>query len=124
MVVRNTMYMQLCVVTEQKYNQFITANVVFAIGFPAYILLRRFGIETVREEYFLYSMLAFFCLNYFHFTLSIWTQMADMLGIKVFSIRTKPTRRKWQSKKTKFSEIHNPESSNSEREREQPAKAN
>ena len=27
--------------------------------------------------------------------------MADMLGIKVFSIRSKPTKRKWQSKKTK-----------------------
>jgi hypothetical protein len=27
--------------------------------------------------------------------------MADMLGIKVFSIRNKPTKRKWQSKKTK-----------------------
>lgn len=103
MVVRNTMYMQLCVVTEQKYNQFITANVVFSLGFPLYIILRLKGFEIVREEYFLYGMLAFFCLNYLHFTLSIWTQMADMLGIKVFSISTKPLKRKWQSKKTKYS---------------------
>lgn len=103
MVVRDTMYMQLCVVSEQKYNQFITANVVFVLGFPIYIFLKHRNIEIMDEKYFLFGMLIFFCVNYLHFTLSIWSQMADMLGIKVFSIRNKPSKRKWASKKTKFS---------------------
>ena len=104
MVVRDTMYMQLCVVTEQKYNQFISANLIFSLVFPAYIILSLNGKEVIREEYFIKGMLVFFCVNYLHFSLSIWTQMADMLGIKVFSIRNKPTRRKWARKKTKFTE--------------------
>jgi hypothetical protein len=58
-------------------------------------------------------MLAVFCINYLHFALSIWTQMADVLGIKVFSIQSKPTKRKWQSIKTKRSNpakpAYNPE---------------
>lgn len=48
-------------------------------------------------------MLAVFSINYLHFTICIWAQIADVLGIKVFSIRTKATKRKWQSIKTKKS---------------------
>ena len=110
MMVRNTMYMQLCVVTEQKYNQFITANLVFTLAYPLYIITHKwYSYHLISERVFVTGMLAFFVLNYLHFCLSIWTQMADMLGIKVFSIRNKPTTRKWKAKKTSYSDKMIPE---------------
>lgn len=47
LVVRDTMYMQLCVVTEQKYNQFISANLVFSLVFPIYIIFKINGVYLI-----------------------------------------------------------------------------
>lgn len=88
MYVRNTTYMQLCVTTNQPYNQFTTANFVFSVGYPAYILSHMIlGYDLIPEYLFINGMLVFFILNYIHFAVSIVYHMSLILGIRPFSIR-------------------------------------
>lgn len=88
MYVRNTTYMQLCVTTEQPYNQFTTANFVFSVGYPLYILTHFIlGMNIIPQGLFINGMLIFFIVNYIHFAVSIVYHMSLILGIKPFSIR-------------------------------------
>jgi hypothetical protein len=88
MYVRNTTYMQLCVTTNQPYNQFTTANFVFSVGYPAYILSHIIlGKNIIPEWLFINGMLVFFVINYIHFGISIVYHISMILGIKPFSIR-------------------------------------
>ncbi len=88
MYVRNTTYMQLCVTTNQSYNQFTTANFVFSVGYPAYILSHIIlGKNIIPEWLFINGMLVFFVINYIHFGISIVYHISMILGIKPFSIR-------------------------------------
>lgn len=88
MYVRNTTYMQLCVTTGQPYNQFTTANFVFSVGYPLYILTHLIlGKDIIPEWLFINGMLVFFVVNYLHFVISIIYHMSQILEIKPFSIR-------------------------------------
>jgi hypothetical protein len=87
MYVRNTTYMQLCVTTNQPYNQFTTANFVFSVGYPLYILTHMIlGKHIIPEWLFINGMLVFFVVNYIHFAVSIVYHMSHILRIKPFSI--------------------------------------
>ena len=94
---RDISYLQLCVVAEEKYEQFHSTAVVFILGFPSnftimkvYIFLKIFiGIAIIPDCLFVYGMLLFFGYKYFHFIVCAVYQISNVLGIKVFQINKK-----------------------------------
>lgn len=97
-MVRDISYTHLCVVSEERYEQFQSTVIVYIVGYPskfyhniAYIFLTRFlGIVLFPDWIFLYAMLAFFIFKYIHFVCCAVYQVADALNIKVFKINPPP----------------------------------
>ena len=100
---RDTSYFQVCVVAEQKYNQWTFPNVVFILFYPstfnlinplAYILLQKYFGITICDEYILVNVvLGLIILEYIVFVYSVVTQIASILHINVFSMTQEQIRK-------------------------------
>lgn len=79
---QNMIQIQLCAVTEQKYNPFNSSTLSFVMLF-----LGRLFIKTEAKTYFTIVALISFTL-FFQFATSLSTQIAKILNIKVFTIKS------------------------------------
>ena len=93
-VVRDTSYMHVCVVAEDKYNQWQLPTVGYIIGYTSnnwsYLALslatHLFGLNAMIQQVFVYGMLAFSIYNYVSYVTKISRQMANILGIRIFHL--------------------------------------
>lgn len=94
-IVRDTSYMHVCVVAEDKYNQWQLPTLVYIVGYPRIfiliLVLSAFCYFTnaspLVQAVCVYGMLLVSVYNYFSYVTKVSRQMANILGIRIFHIK-------------------------------------